>query len=292
LTKPSKESSIELEPTLTLFPTSVGELNQFTVNSVMLDVKEPQSLMPTIFRILIPGLRLRGIYAYPHRSKLYFISSQGLDTAEKLVSSLCEALNEFHEKVVKQVCGSGTCLQYTCKDIAVENLNPVENISNFVIVRSIVYNYLKSMFYRNAVFSHLDNRGREGLTVYLKRLYECTDEDCVHTIVQGVRFFLEVTPKSRGRLWVDMVTRTREECFTGLTQRPRFLSHHEMKERSEEMYRAYLSNARLPPHERYSKIDEYLRTLGIDDKIEVRYTIFNPETRSMESRALVFVREK
>jgi len=290
------EGSVELKPTIIVFSTSEKELNQFIVNSVLFDVKEPQSLMPLIFRTLIPELRLRGVYAYPHRGKLYFISSPGIDSAEKLLTGLCGALNKFYEEAVKQVCRSGECLKHACQnitvDIALENLNPVENISDFIIVRSIAYEYLRSMFYRKAVLSHLDNRGREGLTAYLKHLHKRSIGEYTYTIVQGLRFFLEVTPKGRGRLWIDMVTRTREENPLDPSQRPRFLSHHEMKERSEEMYRAYLSNARLPPHERYSKIDEYLRTLGIDDKIEVRYAVFNPETRSMESRALVFVQEK
>jgi hypothetical protein len=97
-----------------------------------------------------------------------------------------------------------------------------------------------------------------------------------------------VTPRHRGHLWIDVFTEVLEE---NLFDRPRSLSHHEMKRIDVKLYRKYLEKARMNPRERANLIEEFLsRTFNVKDLIEVKCYIYDVNTDNFNEERIVFKR--
>jgi DNA-binding transcriptional ArsR family regulator len=275
-----------------VFSTEEGVFEKFKLNSIPFPVVEPQKVMPSIFKGLLPELRERGIYAYPHKNKLYlfFISNR-----ENILNSLTDSITNFVNKQYNSVLGNADLI----RQMKIEELSPADNPSDFLITRSLIYSYLKSVvqFRRKGTYIPLKSRRlREGLRIFISAHPLCEDVEGTDLysfkICRGLRMLFEVTPKYRGYLWVDAITEAFEESLDGSQ---RTLSHHEMKRLSNklgiELYDKYLEKARMEPKNRAKFIDDFLTAeLNISDSINIKYYVYRLERREFEEVNIVFKR--
>ena len=275
-----------------VFSTEEGVFEKFKLNSIPFPVVEPQKVMPSIFKGLLPELRERGIYAYPHKNKLYlfFISNH-----ENILNSLTDSITNFVNKQYNSVLDNADLI----RQMKIEELSPADNPSHFLITRSLIYSYLKSVvqFRRKGTYIPLKSRRlREGLRIFVSSHPLCEDVEGTDLysfkICRGLRMLFEVTPKYRGYLWVDAITEAFEESFDGSQ---RTLSHHEMKQLSNKLgiklYDKYLEKARMEPKNRAKFIDDFLTTkLNISDSINIKYYVYRPERCEFEEVNIVFKR--
>jgi DNA-binding transcriptional ArsR family regulator len=273
-----------------VFSTEEGVFEKFKLNSIPFPVVEPQKVMPSIFKGLLPELRERGIYAYPHKNKLYlfFISNR-----ENMLNSLTDSITNFVNKQHNSVLGNADLI----RQMKIEDLSPADDPSHFLITRSLIYSYLKSVvqFRRKGTYIPLKSRRlREGLRIFVSAhpLCEYVEGTDLYSfkICSGLRMLFEVTPKYRGYLWVDAITEAFEESFDGSQ---RTLSHHEMKQLSNKLgiklYDKYLEKARMEPKNRAKFIDDFLTTeLNISDSINIKYYVYRPGRREFEEVNIVF----
>jgi DNA-binding transcriptional ArsR family regulator len=181
----------------------------------------------------------------------------------------------------------------------IEELSPADDPSHFLITRSLIYSYLKSVvqFRRKGTYIPLKSRRlREGLRIFISAHPLCEDAGGTDLysfkICRGLRMLFEVTPKYRGYLWVDAITEAFEESFDGSQ---RTLSHHEMKQLSNKLgiklYNKYLEKARMEPKNRAKFIDDFLTTqLNISNSINIKYYVYRAERREFEEVNIVFKR--
>jgi hypothetical protein len=275
-----------------VFSTEESVFEKFKLNSIPFPIAEPQKVMPSIFKVLLPELRKRGIHAYPHKNKLYlfFVSNR-----ENLLNSLGDSITNFISGHSRSVFGDTSLMT----QLKIEELSPADDPSHFFITRSLIYSYLKSIvqYRRNDIYIPLESRRlREGLRIFISTPPLCEDvgEADLYSfkICRGLRMLFEVTPKYKGRLWVDAITEAFEEGFEGFR---RSLSHHEMKRLSNELglelYDKYLEKARMDPKNRAEFIDDFLaRKLNICDDINIKYYVYNVESRKFEEVNIVFKR--
>jgi len=274
-----------------VFSTEEGVFEKFKLNSMPFPIAEPQKMMPSIFKGLLPELRKRGIHAYPHKNKLYlfFVSNR-----ENLLNSLGDSITNFISGHSRSVFGDANLTTR----LKIEELSPADDPSHFFITRSLIYSYLKSIVqYRKGTYIPLESRRlREGLRIFISKPPLCEDagEADLYSfkICRGLRMLFEVTPKYRGYLWVDAITEAFEESFDGSQ---RTLSHHEMKQLSNKLgiklYNKYLEKARMEPKNRAKFIDDFLTTeLNISDSINIKYYVYRPGRREFEEVNIVFKR--
>jgi len=274
-----------------VFSTEEGVFEKFKLNSIPFPIVEPQKLMPSIFKGLLPELRKRGIHAYPHKNKLYlFYISNSENMLNTLIHSITNFVNKQHNSVLSN---ADLIIQ-----MKIEELSPADDPSHFLITRSLIYSYLKSVVqYRKGTYVPLESRKlREGLRIFFSTSPLCEDagEADLYSfkICRGVKMLFEVTPEYRGRLWVDAITEAFEESFEGFR---RSLSHHEMKQLSNELglelYDKYLEKAIMEPKNRAKFIDDFLTTiLNIGDSINIKYYVYRAEGHKFEEVNIIFKR--
>jgi hypothetical protein len=268
---------------LFVFSTSEGVFEKFKVNVTPFIIHDPKTMMRPIFRELLREVRDLGVHAYPHENMLYMIFRV---RGRIVISSLREALDSFAKKHLGAV-------NYTLNNFRINELSPASNPSHFTVVRSLLYSYFRSMFYRSGAYIPLSHRRtREGLRItipdFCENISNIYSGEYTYKICYGLKFMFEVTPRHRGHLWIDVFTEVLEESLSG---RLRSLSHHEMKHIDVKLYKRYLEKARMNPHERADLIEGFLsRTFNIKDSIEVEYYIYDVNIGNFNEEKIVFKR--
>jgi hypothetical protein len=268
---------------LFVFSTSEGVFERFKVNAIPFIIHDPKSMMQSIFRELLREVRDLEVHAYPHGNMLYMIFRV---RGRTVINSLREVLDGFAKKHPGAV-------RYTLNDFRISELSPAGSPSHFTITRSLLYSYFRSIFYRSGAYIQLSHRKtREGLRItvpdFCENVSDIYSGEYTYKICYGLKFLFEVTPRHRGHLWIDVFTEVLEE---NLFDRPRSLSHHEMKRIDVKLYRKYLEKARMNPRERANLIEEFLsRTFNVKDLIEVKYYIYDVNTDNFNEERIVFKR--
>jgi hypothetical protein len=271
---------------LFVFSTSEGVFERFKVNAIPFIIHDPKTMMRPIFRELLRGVRDLGVHAYPHENMLYMIFRV---RGRTVISTLKDALDSFAKKHQRAV-------HYTLNNFRINELSPASNPSHFTVVRSLLYSYFKSIFYKSGAYIPLSHkRTREGLRITIPDFCENVGDiysgEYTYKICYGLKFLFEVTPRHRGHLWIDVFTEVLEES---LSDRHRSLSHHEMKHIDVKLYRRYLEKARMNPRERAKLVEglllNLLRTFNVKDSIEVKYYIYDANTDNFNEERIVFER--
>jgi hypothetical protein len=271
---------------LFVFSTSEGVFERFKVNATPFIVYDPKTMMRPIFRELLRELGDLGVHAYPHENMLYMIFRV---RGRMIISSLRGALDSFAKKYQRTV-------SYTLNNFRINELSPASNPSHFTVVRSLLYSYFRSMFYRSGAYIPLSHRRtREGLRItipdFCENISDIYSGEYTYRICHGLKFLFEVTPRHRGHLWIDVFTEVLEENLSG---RLRSLSHHEIKHIDVKLYKRYSEKARMNPRERAKLVEglllNLLRTFNVKDSIEVKYYIYDANTNNFNEERIVFKR--
>jgi len=269
---------------LYVFSTAEGDLESFKVNIAPFTIDQPQIVMPHVFKQLLKKLRTHGIHSYPHHNMLYIVFERGdPQVLTYLNNTVADFTNRFQGVV-----------SYEPSSISTTILSPATDPSHFVIVRSLIYSYLCSYFRsrEKSGYVSLTRRAKEGL----KAILVCEDigssGEYAFKVCRGLRILLEVTPKQRGYIWVDMITQA--FMVDEVLRRMWSLSPYEMKKYGPlhgiNLYEEYLRRATLSPKERAQLIEEYLRVYGFGDSITIRYYVYIPEADGFDEREILFNR--
>jgi hypothetical protein len=231
-----------ISPLLYVFATEENAVQSLTVNTVKFTVKEPQLVYPMFFRILLNNLRRGGVHAFPHHNKLYI-------AFEREYHDLLKLLNDEVKRFVAEM-HLQSMVEYDLANFDTERLAPTNDSSHFVIFRSLSYSYLRNFF--SSKIQRITETLRfekleEGLRVFIlcEDMPEGSSAHYQLKICQGLRFLLEVTPKQRAMLWVDLIT-----IAIKIDQRARravSLSSDKLKEISDKVYQKYVRKARPDP---------------------------------------------
>jgi len=164
--------------------------------------------------------------------------------------------------------------------IMITDLYPVGSQKDFNIIRSIIYGYFRKIYGFK--------RKARGTVIYIYRFPKDENKYMYDDkfIWQGIEILFEVTPKGRGRIWFDIVTHAFKIDELGNMRR---LSHSEMKQESMGFYRKYLSLAQMRPSLRYNKLLKMLEALGIQDKIEFKFYIWDT-SKQFKKYSIIFTR--
>jgi len=266
---------------LPLYQTAEGVFNSLTINFIVFPIKDPQKCSTYIFRLLLNNLWLLGVFAYPHENRLYFV----FQVPHKNI------LEEFDMQISDFVKRYSSCFPEEFAGRILQSLSPIDIIKttklspaklekDFKVVRFISYRYF------NKIYAY----GKKGVearrtVIYLHRFPEDKTYSDEMFIRQGIKLLFEVSSKGRGRIWFDVVTHAFKIDEQGNEIR---LSHSQMKQESMEFYKEYLSIARMKPKERYGMLIKMLGILGIQDRIEFKFYIWNVSTKQFDERNIVF----
>ncbi len=254
--------------TIPVFRAERGSFNSIKVNSIPLRIVSEVGAK-ALFKKALPALRNRGIHAFPHMNRLYFVASREFDCVAALQEELEAALNNV----------PATSIEYNKERIEVEELKPVEKVQHFIVVRGIVYSYLRYLGSQRVkdLRSRFEHHGREGLTLYVEEI-----SSSVGGIVfrKGLKFLLEVLGDGSARLWYDLVVR----CWS--IEKYRYLSPQEMKRVG--VYDEYRKFSVLNSKERYDEAHRILRNLGFNNGIELRVKIYDSNVNSFSDYIIQF----
>lgn len=275
--------TIAMNIKIPVLATDDGVFEVFTVNAIDFAVKSPQEAMRIIFRDLAPLLRNElSIYAYPHGGKLYFIFDKIVTGFKDMLKSRIDAL--FRD------CNS--CIEYNHQNVQIVKLKPLEQVSHLVVLKQLVYEYLKGVVVKYTRFAGFDRGSRsEGLVALCGTLskFEVKSEKVISmdvAINRYLRLYFEVTPLGRGRIWFDIQTRAYAEPVLGL---PRYLSHHEMKEYNNRLYNVYREKAILDPMSKYSEMMKCVDKLKLKEQLlSMCFYVYNPSNGLFEQRCIIF----
>jgi len=267
---------------LYVFSTDEGVFKSFKVNVVPFTINQPQVVMPHVFKHLLKELRIWGVHAYPHHDMLYVVfERRELPVVAYLNNTVAGFADRFRGTVGYEPSG-----------ISTTSLSPATDPSHFVIVRSLLYSYLRNKLHRKNGYVSLTRGAKEGL----KAVLDCEDigssGEYVFKVCRGLRVLFEVTPKQRGYIWVDMVTQAYmvDEASSSAWS----LSPREMKEYGSlygiSVYEKYSKRAILSPKERAQLIESYLRVYGFNDSITIRYYVYIPEAEDFTEEEVLFSR--
>jgi hypothetical protein len=231
-------------------------------------------------------LWLSGVFSYHHENNLYFIFQAPY---KSILEELNKQLDAFVRRYRDCFPKDFTEKAYQRKEnvnftnsIVITNLHPAESQKDFYIIRSIIYGYFRKIYgFKRGIIA-------KGSIIYIHRYPKDENKYFFENkfIRQGIKILFEVTPKGRGRIWFDIVTHAFEIDELGNTRR---LSHPEMKQESIRFYRKYLSLAQMKPDLRYKELLKMLETLGIQEKIEFKFYIWNT-SKQFEEYCTIFTR--
>jgi len=269
---------------LPLYQTGDAELRSLTLNYVYFPIKNPQKCHRPLFSDLLYNLWLSGIISYHHENKLYLIFQI---PSKNLLDEFNRQLNDFIKNNTdcfpKDFTGNswqeGENVDFT-DSIMITDLYPVGSQKDFNIIRSIIYGYFRKIYGFK--------RKARGTVIYIYRFPKDENKYMYDDkfIWQGIEILFEVTPKGRGRIWFDIVTHAFKIDELGNMRR---LSHSEMKQESMGFYRKYLSLAQMRPSLRYNKLLKMLEALGIQDKIEFKFYIWDT-SKQFKKYSIIFTR--
>ena len=271
---------------LYVFATNENAVQSLPVNTVKFVVKESQFVYPLLFQVLLNNLRIRGIHAFPHHNKLYIVFER--ENRDMLKMLNYEVENFITEKNLRSM------VEYDLINFDIERLTPAANPSHFVIFRFLLYSYLRNFFGSKiqGVLETLRFKGceEEGLRIFIvcEDVSKGSSGQYQLKICQGLRFLLEMTPKQRAMLWVDLITIAIK--IDQKTGRATSLSSNKLKEISDNVYLEYLRRARPSPKNRAKLIEDYLQILEIKDSLTVSYYVYIPERDSFDKVELRFER--
>jgi hypothetical protein len=290
------------------FSTDEDILKEFPVNSALFAIKQPQLVNRIVFYELLPMLSSNGVIAYPHFNKLFMIFD--LDPTKV---DIFEHINNLLTSFIKDRRLEGLIDYDTITQQNIEYVHlkpdPDKNPSHFIIVRQLIYSFLKRRVLeviwsqrrgkkggregkRRPYIPLSQRKTKSGLRVFLEceSLGETSQGEVL--ICRGIKLLLEVTPKYTGLLWVDLAVETYLMSSTG----SKSLSPSEMKTLSSELgldlYQEFYGKASVSPNVRSNDIERYLAELGFTDAIPIKYYIYSSHSGTFTQVSINFQRVK
>lgn len=273
----------EFQIFLPVFTTDEHAFDRFQVNAIPFKTKKPEEALKLTFKELISVLSERGIFAYPHHDKLYFILRNRYDDVSALLADIDEAVSRLAPYVDCDPNG-----------ISLIDLHPVTDNSHFVITRALVYSLIiaqvsstSSNKLRMVEESKKPKKQSLLLPIDTRPIGDVKFEGTDATI--EVHYYLkplfEVTPKGRGRIWFDIKVRVSARLPNG---KRIFLEQREVKRLSEELYRECRKLSMPQPVDRLKTKIEAMKKVLEGAPRGLCYYVYDVSKRSFEERCYVF----